>query len=328
MTRLFITSTAGTKENAGPVQPLAPPSDTGGRRVPRVGGGVPETAPTLLGSAVIPAHNEAAVILRCLDALLGGFRPGELDVVVACNGCTDSTADIVRSSGHPVRVLEIDATSKPAALRAAEEVVTAFPRLYLDADVILAAMSARQMLDCLRAGPALAARPPIKYDTGRSGPLVCSYYRARARVPAVMGSLWGAGAYALSEAGRARFGPYPDVVAEDLFVDQHFDRREVEIVGSAPVIVTVPRRTVDLLRILRRVYQGNSQNRAISCGGARPPATTPSTLRDLARLAWSGPDRAADATTYAALALLARLTLAVAAPTRWERDDSSRDRPR
>ena len=95
------------------------------------------TAPAPLGSAVIPAHNEAAVILRCLDTLLAGFRPGELDVVVTCNGCTDGTADVVRSSGHQVRVLEIDAASKPAALRAAEEVVTAFPRLYLDADVVL-----------------------------------------------------------------------------------------------------------------------------------------------------------------------------------------------
>jgi hypothetical protein len=100
------------------------------------------TAPGLVGSVVIPAHNEAAVIRRCLDALLDGFRPGELEVVVACNGCTDGTADIVRSSGHAVRIIEIQVASKPAALRAAEELVTIFPRLYLDADVVLTASSA------------------------------------------------------------------------------------------------------------------------------------------------------------------------------------------
>jgi glycosyltransferase involved in cell wall biosynthesis len=286
------------------------------------------TAPALLGSAVIPAHNEAAVILRCLDALLSGFRPGELDVVVACNGCTDSTAEIVRSSGHQVRVVEVDAASKPAALRAAEEVVTAFPRLYLDADVVLSATAARQVLERLRAGPALAARPPIKYDTERSAPLIRSYFRARVEVPAVMGSLWGAGVYGLSQAGRARFARYPDVVAEDLFVDQHFARWEVEVVNSPPVIVTVPRRTADLLRILRRNYQGNAENRAIPCCHARPPATTPSTLRGLARLTLAGPAKTVDAATYVALAALARLTVAVAAPTRWERDSSSRDAAR
>jgi Glycosyl transferase family 2 len=286
------------------------------------------TASAVLGSVVIPAHNEATVMVRCLDALFAGFRPGELDVVVACNGCTDGTADIVRSSGHPVRVVEIGTASKPAGLRAAEEVIAAFPRLYLDADVILPAASARRVLERLHAGPALAARPPIKYDTECCAPVIRSYFRARAEVPGVMGSLWGAGVYGLSQAGRARFGRYPDVIAEDLFVDQHFARWEVEIVSCPPVIVSVPRRTADLLRILRRTYQGNSENRANSGLRARPPGTTPSTVRDVARLALAGPGRAADAITYAALATFARLTVAVATPTQWERDNSSRARSR
>jgi hypothetical protein len=285
------------------------------------------TAPAVLGSVVIPAHNEAAVILRCLDTLLSGFRPGELDLVVACNGCTDYTADIARSSGHQVRVLEISTASKPAALRAAEEAVTVFPRLYLDADVILPSASARRVLERLQAGPALAARPHIKYDVERSAPLIRSYFRARAEVPAVMGSLWGAGAYGLSQAGRARFGRFPDVIAEDLFVDQHFDRREIEIVSSPPVIVSAPRRTADLMRILRRAYQGRVENQAVPLGCARPTATTPSTLHDLGRLALAGPARAVDAATYMSLAALTRLSVAIAAPTQWERDNSSRHRP-
>ena len=50
-----------------------------------------------------------------------------------------------------------------------------------------------------------------------------------------MSSLWGAGVYGLSEEGRSRFGDYPDVVAEDLYVDQHFDEHEIEIVSCAPL---------------------------------------------------------------------------------------------
>jgi glycosyltransferase involved in cell wall biosynthesis len=284
------------------------------------------TAPAVLGSVVIPAHNEAAVISRCLDAVLTGFRSGELDVVVACNGCTDGTADVVRASRHPVRVVELEAASKPAALRTAEEVVTAFPRIYLDADVILPAVSALRVFQCLSAGPALAARPPLKYDSERSAPLVRSYYRARAAVPAVMGSLWGAGVYGLSEAGRARFGCYPDVVADDLFVDQHFQRWEVEIVSAPPVVVRAARRTADLLRILRRNYQGKFENRILQSAPIIQSAATPSTVHDLVRLASAGPGKAVDAAVYAALAAFARLTLAVAAPAGWERDNSSRTR--
>jgi glycosyltransferase involved in cell wall biosynthesis len=282
------------------------------------------TIPEVLGSVVIPAHNEAAVISRCLDALLSGFSIGELEVVVACNGCTDKTAEIVRSAGYPVRVLELDLASKSAALRAAEEVLTAFPRLYLDADVVLTGAAARQVLDCLRSGSVLAARPPIGYNTERSSALVRSYYRARVQIPAVMNSIWGAGAYGLSERGRARFESYPDVIADDLFVDQQFRHEEIEIVSGSPVMVNAPRRAKDLLRILRRTYQGNSENRSFSSCDTEKHTTTSSTVRGLIQLATAGPFKTMDAAMYTALAALARITVAVAPPAGWERDNGSR----
>lgn len=282
------------------------------------------TVPKVLGSVVIPAHNEAAVISRCLDALLSGFSVGELEVIVACNGCTDKTAEIVRSGGHPVRVLELDVASKSAALRAAEEMLTAFPRLYLDADVVLAGATARQVLDCLRSGSVLAARPPIGYNTERSSVLVRSYYRARVQIPAVMNSIWGAGVYGLSERGRARFESYPDVIADDLFVDQQFRPEEIEVVSGPPVIVNAPRQAKDLLRILRRTYQGNWENRSLSSHDTEQHTTTSSTVRDLIQLAKAGPIKAMDAAMYTALAALARITMAVAPPVGWERDNGSR----
>lgn len=276
---------------------------------------------SVLGSVAIPAHNEAAVIGRCLDALLAGFDPDEVDVVVACNGCTDGTADIVRTSGHTVRVIEIAQASKVAALRAADEGLTDFPRLYLDADIVLPSASAKLVFERLRSGPALAARPPIGYDTAGAAFPVRSYYRARARVPEVMGSLWGAGVYGLSAAGRARFGTFPDMIGDDLFIDQCFERSEIEIVETAPVVVTVPRRTVDLFRVLRRTYQGNAENRSVSEDSS---GTASSTLRGLARAVGAEPGGAADVAVYAGIAVAARFTLAVSAPRLWSRDESSR----
>src|SRR5215208_8237087 len=164
-----------------------------------------------LGSVVIPAHDESASIRRCLDALFTGVAPGELDVVVVCNGCADDTAARTRSSGHPVRVVELEAASKPAALRAGDEAARALPRIYLDADVVLHGSAARAVLERLRGG-AVAARPPVRYVSGASSAPVRSYYRARSQVPALLGSLWGAGVYGLSEAGRRRFDAFPDVV--------------------------------------------------------------------------------------------------------------------
>lgn len=274
-----------------------------------------------IGSVVIPAHNEAAVIRRCLDALLAGFAPGELDVVVSCNGCTDGTADIVRSSWPTVRIIEVAQASKVAALRAAEEIESVFPRLYLDADVVLPATSARLVIERLRTGSVLAARPPISYDTSGADPLVRSYYRVRVRVPSVMNSLWGAGVYGLSAAGRARFGTFPDLISDDMFVDQWFKRSEIEIVDSAPVVVAVPRRTRDLFRILRRMYCGNAENRALPDG---QQTTASSTVRGLIVAAMSGPGVAADAAAYLGIAVAARITLAISPPGRWARDESSR----
>ena len=43
---------------------------------------------------IIPAHNEAAVIVRTLTALHQDAMPGEFSVTVVCNGCTLSLIHI------------------------------------------------------------------------------------------------------------------------------------------------------------------------------------------------------------------------------------------
>ena len=278
-----------------------------------------------LGSVVIPAHNESAGIRRCLNALFTGVTPGELDVIVVCYGSTDDTAPLARSSGHPVRVIELKVASKSAALRAGDEVARALPRIYLDADVVLHGSAARVILERLRAG-AVAARPPIRYATSASSAPVRSYYRARSQMPALLGSLWGAGVYGLSKAGRSRFDAFPDVVADDLWVDRQFAPGEIEIVDCKPVEVDVPRRVRDLLSVLRRTYRGKAENASVDPHD-RARETTLSTLQQLRRVGAAGPRAALDAATYAAFAVGARLMLAIPrAGPGWERDDSSRTR--
>jgi glycosyltransferase involved in cell wall biosynthesis len=283
-----------------------------------------------IGSVLIPAHNEAAVIRRCLDHLFEGIGVDELEVAVVCNGCDDDTAAVARASGHPVQVIELDVASKPAALRAGDLLLRTFPRLYLDADVVLAGRTARQVLEHLGHDDTVAARPPFRFDTARSSAIVRRYYRARSSLPATMGSIWGAGVYGLTAAGRARFGDYPDVVAEDLFVHQQFGADEIDIVGDEAVVVVAPARYGDLLKVRRRAYRGVVENRAAAREPARlgrraagPASTTPSTLRDMLLLCRS-PSSVIDATMYAFVAVSARIYNAFGPSARWERDDSSR----
>lgn len=287
-------------------------------------------SPRPIGSIVVPAHNEAGVIRRCLDALFDGLEPGELDVTIVCNGCSDVTADLARRSGHPVRVIELPEASKSAALCAGDCAAVGFPRLYVDADVVLPGSSVKLVLRHL-ATEGLAARPPLRYDTSRSSALVRSYFRARSRMPAVLGSLWGAGVYGLSSAAHGRFEAFPDVGADDLWLDRQFEPAEIEIVDCTPVTVTAPQRSRDLLHTLRRTYRGKDETGGTSLSDRRARTITSRAVGDLLRLLGSGPQSAADAVVYTGFAIAARVRAALtrfrrgAAPVVWERDNSSRE---
>ena len=128
-----------------------------------------------------------------------------------------------------------------------------------------------------------------------------SYYRARSRVPAVLGSLWGAGVYGLSESGRRRFGAFPDVVADDLWVDRLFAEEEVEIVDCAPVVVTVPRRSRDLCGC--SVVPTGERGARARTRSSQPRAGDHELHAPRPRGAGlTGPAAALDAATYAAFA--------------------------
>jgi glycosyltransferase involved in cell wall biosynthesis len=100
-------------------------------------------------SIVIPAHNEGRVIGRLLDALLSEATEDEMDIVVVCNGCTDDTAQVAGLRGAGVRVVEIPTPSKHVALRAGDEHARGFPRIYVDADVVITTSDVRVLTNAL-----------------------------------------------------------------------------------------------------------------------------------------------------------------------------------
>jgi glycosyltransferase involved in cell wall biosynthesis len=273
-------------------------------------------------SVVIAAHNEEAVIGRCLDALFADRPSGPLDVTVVANGCTDATARVA-SARAGVRVIDLPEAGKPGALNAGDAVAVGFPRIYLDADIVLSPGALDALVRALDADdPLLAAVPSRKLDVSGRPLLVRAYYAVNARLPAFRNSLFGRGAIALSAAGRARFDTFPAMTADDLFLDGLFgpgEKRELEGVTS---LVATPRRTRDLVRRLVRVRAGNAAMRATNAT-VRAPVRS-SWLRDVVLpRPWLAPAAACYVGITLVAALRARRQLR-AGVQGWGRDESSR----
>jgi glycosyltransferase involved in cell wall biosynthesis len=277
-------------------------------------------------SIIIAAHNEAAVIGRCLDALLADAAPGEFDVTVVANGCTDATAQVAARPG--IRVLDLPEASKVAALNAGDAAALGFPRVYADADIVVTAEAIRAL--CWALTPpgqnltprVLAAAPRREVDVSRSPLFVRAYFAINSRLPVFQNALFGRGVVALSAEGRARFGRFPDVVADDLFLDSLFTPAEKRQVDAVSARVKAPRRTPDLLRRLTRVRRGNASMRT-SPGGSVRGTDRMSWWRDVAR---RNPTLIPAAACYVVITLLASALARLPARSgrAWARDASSR----
>jgi glycosyltransferase involved in cell wall biosynthesis len=208
-------------------------------------------------SVIIPAHNESAVIARTLKAMTDGAEARELDVIVICNGCTDDTADVARSFGPPVRVIETRIAGKTHALNLGDEAAQTFPRIYADADVVITVDSIRELARRLERGNVQAVAPTPSFDLDRCSWPVRACYQIRSLLPSAQEGIGGSGVYALSEAGRSRFREFPMLTADDGFVRIHFQAHERETLGSAVSKVFPPRTTKDLIATKTRAHYGS-----------------------------------------------------------------------
>jgi hypothetical protein len=88
---------------------------------------------------------------------------------------------------------------------------------------------------------------------------VRAFYDFWMALPFVREGMMAAGAYAMNEAGRARFGRFPDVIADDGFCRLQFAPEERVEVTDAVSRVVAPGRFSDLVKIRSRsrlgVYQ-------------------------------------------------------------------------
>jgi GT2 family glycosyltransferase len=275
-------------------------------------------------SVIIPAHNESSGIARTLAPLAALAASGALEVIVACNGCSDDTADIAaRFAG--VTVIELPKASKAAAMNAGDEVATRWPRLYLDANTEVDPAPLAPTIRALAGDGIFAARPAFRIDAQGASVAVRAYLRARYRMPSVSQAMCGAGVYGLSRAGHDRLGSFPLAANDDLLVDRLFAPGRKIILSGPAVAVRMPRTAKDLLDVLVRSRRGIAEQ-SLDTGAL--------SLKELLGTI-TGPRSAVDAACFVGFALAVRYRTAQQSthPVRtggaqaWERDDSTRWTP-
>ncbi len=272
-------------------------------------------------SVVIPAHNEASVITATLEALLSDADDREFEVIVVANGCTDHTADIARLRAG-VRVVETTRAGKAAALRLGDAECSAFPRLYLDADVRISASSVRDMMQVLRAPNIEACSPNLIWNIEGCTRLARRANHAHDLLFNPHRGLAGVGGYMLTEVGHQRVFPIPDVIADDEWVNRHFAPHERYTVKAAQSVTCA---APNIRAMVRRCARERAGNRELDSLGIRS-AVPALGLRDLLRLVKGRDLLVVDALCFAGVALACRVLTAWRACFR-ERAEWSTNRP-
>lgn len=287
-------------------------------------------APT--ASVVIPAHNEETVIERCLLSLkshLCAESPLPVEAIVVANGCRDGTAQRVDSLARRlprIRLLQLPEGSKHGALNAGDVAASAFPRIYLDADIELSPQALPALIATLSTTHARIASPRVRFKTDHADAVVRSFYRAFATLPYVRDGVVGLGVYGMSRSGRARFDTFPALTADDLFAQRLFAPHE-RLTVDGEFMVRVPSGLGDLLAVRTRVARGNTE--LAGEGDDRFVTSTHATLQALLDSVRENPVGTHDVLTYAAVTLAARLRARLprtqlGQQSGWERDASTR----
>ncbi|MBN1256738.1 MAG: glycosyltransferase [Planctomycetes bacterium] len=97
-------------------------------------------------SVIIPAHNEAAVIAEAIQSVQQeGYAP-LLDIIIACNGCSDNTAEI--AGKYNVTVLESEDSGMSFGKNLGGREARGKLLLFLDADTRLMPGSLEKIAQC------------------------------------------------------------------------------------------------------------------------------------------------------------------------------------
>ena len=129
-------------------------------------------------SVIIPAHNEEKYIKRCIDSIKQADEafPGNTEIIVVCNRCTDRTAEIASENGAVVIANEDRCIAKVrnAGIAAAKGVII----VTIDADNRMTKGTLYEIYKLLRSGRYIGGGAPIRFER-YSFPLWCNDFLCR-----------------------------------------------------------------------------------------------------------------------------------------------------
>lgn len=277
-------------------------------------------------SVIIPAYDEAKVIDRCLSAMLADAEPGELEIVVVANNCSDDTAERARRHGALVKVIETPIGSKINALNLGDEAATGWPRLYVDADIVVSTQALRDVAAMLgEQAPLVVAAPTAVVDFAGRSPWVQAFYKVWTQLPYFTEGVIGAGFYAFSKRGRERFGKWPDIIADDEYARLMAAPHERGVNREHTFTITPPTQLRMVAKIQTRARAGLYQLHERFPELLRNETTNPArTLRVIA----GRPDLWAYAPIYLGVMsyakMMAHRKLRKGQQKVWERDETAR----
>ncbi|MEM8977191.1 MAG: glycosyltransferase family 2 protein [Pseudomonadota bacterium] len=215
---------------------------------------------------IIPAHNEEAVIARCLRAALADAPdPAEIEIIVAANGCNDRTVEIASAFGPHIKVLDLPEGSKTGAINAANQLASGFPRIFLDADVECNYHSLAALAHALEEPEVMIAAPKIRLSLEHTNWFVRSYYAAWMKQPYAKSGSGGSGCYALSEDALAQVGEFPPIMGDDIWIHTRFARAQKRLVSQDKdgrqvfSIVRPPSTAMQQVQVEARRMLGNAE---------------------------------------------------------------------
>ena len=275
-------------------------------------------------SVIIPAHNEEALIERVIEGVLADGIP-DLECVVVANACSDRTVDIARRYEPRIQVIDTPTPGKCNALNVGEKTLKTFPRVFLDGDIILEPGTLRTILAASGPDrPLLSPMPRFNLEDASLG--IRLFYRAQ-KFNAYFGngSPNGSGTFVLSEEGRSRWDTFPEIIADDGFVQGHFRPEERSAVPTAYAVVGPPRDLSSMLRVRARVRRGWAQLREMHPELMRNHvAQGGSMIKQLLPRPWEWPSMLVYGYVRVGERLIARNQLRRNAGLEWGRDESAR----
>lgn len=278
------------------------------------------TRPTI--SLLIPAHNEEAVIGRCLSELALLPDPTQIETIVVCNGCTDNTAAVARASAPWATVLDEKTSGKVHALNVGIAQATADIIAFLDSDLEISGEQVLHLCQRLSESPdKLGACGRMHLDTSHSNWLVRQYYKAWQLGPYFRSGKFG-GFFVLKREMTEWLFPLPKLTNDDEYIRRSIPAGGILFDPSVCFTAQAPRTVKALVHVRKRVLRGNRQLSGMGLASGQGGTGT-----TIARKGLSNPGLWIGVAMYLGVSAWVRLQMMRHQPEnghQWERDNTSR----